>query len=257
MHFCTDWLIGCKISFDVTVFPGILHFLAIVLLLELFPIPLLVWVIFSPFALGLGYLSGFELGFFKYQKNAFVCLTKGICIHVWKDFWNVGIPKHLCCSCWWPHESQSCFWSLGHITLPHKSKASLFYQSCWQCFPCVCVHMCTLSVFLWAVLLYPCKRYTCIAESENQSYLKEALENNNLNQLFYFRSSGLVIVPMWTVHLCMSFSLLLLIKFFLFRTSSIYQRLATCETALVFFWSAGFNSRTNNSSNILKKQFGW
>lgn len=34
-----------------------------------------------------------------------------------------------------------------------------------------------------------------IAESENQSCLKEALENSNLNQLFYFRSSGLVVVP--------------------------------------------------------------
>lgn len=78
------------------------------------------------------------------------------------------------------------------------------------------------------------QRCMFIAESENQSCLKEALENNNLNQLFYFRSSGLVIVPIWMVRLCMSFSLLLLIKIFRFRTSSIYQHLATCETAFVF-----------------------
>lgn len=161
-----------------------------------------------------------------------MCLTKGISIHVWKD-WNVGTPKHLCCCCWWPHESQSCFWSLCCITLPHKSTASLFYHSCWQRVPCVYAYEHSFYIFVSCSFI-SLQRCMFIAESENQSCLKEALENNNLNQLFYFRSSGLVIVPIWTVRLCMSFSLLLLIKIFRFRTSSIYQHLATCETAFVF-----------------------
>lgn len=48
-----------------------------------FEVFLLFFFSFSfPFPLGLGNLSGLALGFCNEQRSCFVCLTKGICIHV-------------------------------------------------------------------------------------------------------------------------------------------------------------------------------
>lgn len=122
-----------------------------------------------PFPLGLGHLSGLDLGFCNEQRNAFVWLTKGICLNVWKELWSVGTPKHLCCFCWWPQEGLSCFGSFCCIVLPHKFKPLCSVRAGGSISCAVHTHARARSpslssyVFL-VVLLCPCKD-TCSSQN--------------------------------------------------------------------------------------------
>lgn len=98
---------------------------------------------------------------------------------------------------------EACF---CHIFLPHKFKPLISIRavgsiSCVNArthLPAPCP-----DTFL-VILLYPF-RDTCSSQNQRTGsqnfhcldYLKQTLENNNLNQFFYLKSSGLVIIPLW------------------------------------------------------------
>lgn len=186
----TDW-----ISFDIVIFFFQGYFILLPYYFwcySLFHFWLVMrFFLFLLLALALGNLSGFDQGFHNKQRNAFVCITKGICVGVWKEFWNVGTPKHLCCSFWWPHKSLSCFWNFCHIILP--SWGLSLPSELLAVFPmCAYIH----SVYFRELFFYILAELMFITELENQS-MPELSKRSIRN---YQYESALLFQVFWLSH---------------------------------------------------------